>query len=264
MVNVRDKSGHPSRQDDYHPLMKNHSITPKLALKTAGMLATLLLLLAVVLWLMFQKIPAWYRPIELDKQGIRQAQADSTRMVNWITEKMIAGEPFEIVLHQQSVAEWLAALPHSWPEVMDHMPMNGRDPFLSFHPGVVKIGLHVSDRGVETILNVRVRVALENGSKQLRIRFDEVRGGALTAPDMLMDRILQPALKRLKARDASGNTLEDTILRAMNRVNNADDLRRGITVPNHFIWPNGKRRFRIIDLVMEGGKLRLLVLPIDF
>jgi hypothetical protein len=63
------------------------------------------------LWLAVRHIPGWYRPPRLEGVELRRAQMDATDTFEWISARMVAGQPFDVVLRNESINEWLVGRP---------------------------------------------------------------------------------------------------------------------------------------------------------
>jgi len=210
----------------------------------------------LVLWMIFQHIPSLYRPLTPDREGVHRAQIDTATLADWISEKMVGGEPFEIILHDRSVNEWLAALPHILPDTRRSMPRGISKPVVRFDPDAILIAARCSRGGWEVIasLTMEMRV-LENGNLRLALR--KVYGGSLPVPGMVVEAMLKP----LRELDDPVHTVEP-LLDGLRSVESVDGLFEGVEIRNRFIWPNGRRVFRVDSITIVDGAVRLVVSPV--
>jgi hypothetical protein len=50
---------------------------------------------------------------------------------------------------------------------------------------------------------------------------------------------------------------------SIREVRSVEQLYRGIRIRNRFVWPNGKRLFRIDQITIDADELRLRIEPIN-
>ncbi len=139
---------------------------------TVGLVAGLVALIA--LWLTFQHKPGWYRPATLDVAGIQQARSQAIATADFVGDQMVRGEPFDVVLLDRSVNEWLAALPHVWPDALDSLPPELSDLAVRFDEGEVRIGAHYAARKWQAIVSVDMLLRRSDDGRAVEI----VLGGA--------------------------------------------------------------------------------------
>ena len=224
--------------------------------------AIVLLLVGVVpMWLVFQHKPDWYRPPVLNATGLQRARAEAVATADDVSDRMVRGEPFDVVLEDRAVNEWLAALPHAWPDALEALPPELSDLVVAFEVDRVRIGALYTRRGWRAVVSGAVSLSLTDDGQRLNWRLDEVCGGSIPVPRRLLARFVDPLLARRGGGDdrrrpdgSSRPELED--------VSSTAALFDGVTSPNRFTWFNGRRPFRIAALRLEDGKLRLRIAPL--
>lgn len=214
----------------------------------------------VTLWLALQHKPSWYAPAVVTDALVKRAQRDTAALSESITQHLVKGRPIEVRLTQDRINEWLAALPRLSPEGWHGLPEQIKTMAVSMEPGRIRIGVHYVDDSWQAILNAGLSLGLSQDVREVTMALSDVQGGALTAPRALLDRMLasRPAARSREDGNARGVSLGSLL----ERVRSADDLFSGIRVPNRFVWPNGERAFRIDELRLEDGEVRLRLQPI--
>ena len=243
-----------------------------------GLVAGLVALIA--LWLTFQHKPGWYRPATLDEAGIQQARSQAVATADFVGDQMVRGEPFDVVLLDRSVGEWLAALPHVWPDARDSLPPEFSDLAVRFDEGKVQIGAHYAARQWQAIVSVDVLLRPSDDGSAIEIALSSAHSGSLPVPRAilkgLLDHLLQSpwatrrvarssaslavAYPRTKARHSTAGPRHPA---ALQEVQSVDELFEGVRIRNRFVWFNGDRPFRIDSIRIDGGELRLRIDPLQ-
>lgn len=241
----------------------------------------------VVLWLAFQHKPGWYRPAVLDDAGVQRAQRDAVSMADRVSDRMAEGKPFDVVLVDRSVNEWLAALPHAWPDARDALPPELTQPVVRFigqphgggssgapdrlavPPGEIIVGAHFARGGWRAIASGRFSLRVSADGTMIEIGWNGAYGGSLRLPEWLVEKLLgeQPVHRWItgingKAGAKSGTTDRSGIGgRAAWRSSSAAKLLKGFEIDNRFVWFNGERPFRIDSIEIDEGELHLRIEP---
>ncbi len=227
-------------------------------------LATVLLMVVPVvlgaLWLTFQHKPAWYQPVVVDEAAIEQAKRETIGLADSISDQMVAGKTFEVVLQEGSVNAWLAALPFAWPGVRDAWPSTLSEPAVSFEDDGVRVGVLWSDRGWKAIVSVHLSVRVSSDGRSLRFALKDVSGGSLPVPHGLLSRLVDPLLDRARRGDDGGSVAG--LLPAIGKAGSVGAFFDGVDVANRSVWFNGDRPFRFESISMVDGELRLVIEPL--
>ena len=196
---------------------------------------------AVAGWLALRYIPSWYRPVVLSSEELVRVKGDIAGRADWISHRMVAERSFELILHDYTVNEWLAALPRAWPDAWRIVPPELTDPVIRFEPEVIILAAHGAKDGWEAILSVRVEVAVSDDGESIDVGVTSLRGGVVPVPRSVIDSLLESLSDSDSWSDPDGHRLR---------------------VPNNFDWPNGDRRFRIESIRIEEGAVRIVVEPL--
>jgi len=217
----------------------------------------------VGLWLAFQQKPAWYQPVRLDEQGYQLARRVAVATADSISDQLVQGKEFELVLTDRSVNGWLAALPRIWPEAKQTLPDELQDPAVRFAEDRIRFAAHFDKNGWQAIVSVDLFVRVSDDGTSVTIALAGARGGSLPVPRTIIERLLQPLIEY--ARSSGKNHDTDATSpwdAAVKNVRSVDQLFTGVTNRNRFVWPNGKRPFRIASIRATNGELRIRLQPL--
>jgi len=225
--------------------------------------ATLSLVVLLGFWLAFQHKPAWYQPVHLDEQGYQRARRDSLTTADSISDQMVQGKEFELVLSDRTVNEWLAALPLLWPEAKRALPEELHDPAIRFTEDRIRFAAHFDKSGWQAIVSVDLIVRVSDDGTSITIALAGARGGSLPIPRTIIARLLQPLIEQARRRgNHQNNDANSPWDAAVKGVRSVDELYTGVTTRNRFVWPNGKRSYRIASIRAGNGELRLRLQPL--
>ena len=216
----------------------------------------------VVLWLMFQHRPTWYRPAMVTDAGVQRAQADTAALADSISHQIVRGEAFEVTLVDEDVNEWLACLPHLLPEDQRPFPPSIKRPAVHFEQERIRIGAHYMRDGWQAIFSAGLLLDVSEDGRTVTITLTDVRSGSLPVFRFVINQVLEPLLRNvdlMHARSQHGNRVFSTILR---EVRSVDELFEGVNIRNRFVWPNGERPFRIDSITIDNDETRLRIEPL--
>jgi len=204
--------------------------------------ALLLGSLALVLALEYR--PSWYRPVELSESHLQLARMEALRVVDSIGDRLVEGEPFEVILSDDQLNIWMAGLGQIWPEAAQRIPREIYEPYLDFEPGLLRVAARVETDGWRAIITTRYTFELSEDSRLLRIELASASCGCLGIPESLVSTAL-PSPIRVDGESYS-----------------VQDFFDGLNLANRFVWPNGRRSFRFGDIKIDSGSIRLRIEPL--
>ncbi|MGD2109626.1 MAG: hypothetical protein PVI86_09565 [Phycisphaerae bacterium] len=213
-------------------------------------------------WLAFHHKPVWYRPPRLDERGVKHARSDAVNTADSISERMVAGAPFTVVLAEQTVNEWLTALPHAWPEARDALPTEIREPAIGFRGGRLWIGAHCKTGDWQAIVSLGLKVEPSADGAELHLALDSVRGGSLPLPKAVVAEAWKRLHRQLCGDSKTRNGTTGPLFDALRDLDSIDDLHRGVDVANRFVWFNGERPYRIRSVSIDDGRIKLEIEPL--
>lgn len=229
-------------------------------LRRACILATSIGLVGLaVLWLTFQHKPGWYRPVTLDPAGLHQARRDATNTLDSVGDRIVRGEPFDLVLSKRSVNEWLAALPQLWPDAASRLGSRFTELAVDFDSDGIRLGALYTRRGWRVIASVDLKIAVTQDGRFLQITLPNLYGGSLPMPRRLLKSLLEPFILQSRDKPSAGAGAFDPIV---SEIWSAGEQVTGVRLRNRFIWPNGRRAFRFASVEVKSGELCLRIEPL--
>jgi hypothetical protein len=199
----------------------------------------------------------------LDEQGYHFARRDAVATADSISDQLVQGKEFDLVLTDRSVNEWLAASPLIWPEAKQALPDELRDPAIRFAEDSIRFAAHFDKNGWQAIVSVDLFVRVSDDGTSVTVALAGARGGSLPVPRTIIERLLEPLIEHTRSsgknHDADATSPWDA---AVKSVRSVDQLFSGVTARNRFVWPNGKRLFRIASIRATNGELHIRLQPL--
>lgn len=212
-----------------------------------GGAATLLMLSLGCLWLMFQHIPAWYRPARVPLDQHQQIKNDQSTVFNDVGARLNnSAAPFQLRLTQDQVNAWLATREWIEPLSREWLPPSLQDPMLVMETGAIRMGVTYNDHGLRTVLSARVELRADREGIQARLA--DVSGGSIGVPDALV-RSLLAGIDRQRGGESTRSS-DPTDVGGHPALRS---LLEGVTLPNTSRMPGGGHRFRVIGLDVQPG-----------
>ena len=216
------------------------------------------------LWLAFHHKPGWYQPVSLDEAGVQRARSQAVGVADFVSDRMVEGEEFDVLLQDRSINEWLAAWLRDWPDGRDALPPELSDPAIHFDAGRIRVAAYFATGGWRAIVSVALTLGLTVDGSAVEIRLSGAHAGSLPLPRVILDDVLDHLLQGARA----GPPWEDShstmgpLASILREVRSVDELFEGVRIRNRFVWFNGERPFRIESLTIDDGNLRLRVRPL--
>lgn len=217
------------------------------------------------LWLAFHHKPGWYQPANLDEAGAQRARSQAVGVADFVSDRMVEGEEFDVLLHDRSINEWLAAWLRDWPDGRDALPPELSDPAIHFDAGRIRVAAYFATGGWRAIVSVALTLGLTVDGSAVEIRLSGAQGGSLPVPRVILEDVLDHLLQGARAGGDAGRDSPSTtglLASIMREVRSVDELFEGVRIRNRFVWFNGERPFRIESLTIDDGNLRLRVRPL--
>lgn len=211
----------------------------------------------VTIWLMFQHIPGWYRPVAISPDDLQRVRDDLLGTFDVLGEWLVnVEEPFTHRFTQDQINAWLAARQDMWPGAGDWLPRGLADPFVRIDAQGFRLAATYRSRGIQAIVSARfVARADEQG---VFLQLVEISGGSLSIPkSWIRDDLAALDAGHWPAGRRVGSQLDDRPLPALS------GLLDGVILPNGWIWENGKQPFRIVALQFEPGVMRVTFDPLE-
>jgi len=195
-------------------------------------------LTAIVFGLAATWRPRWYRPPVSDPDQARADKAAIVRLQDQISAALNAGRPIRVRLAVDQVNRWLAMPDALWSGTR-LLPPAWQHPCLRIDGSVLTLGItaRAGDWGVVLSLTCALSVTPD----WLVIRTTCANVGAIPVP---ISWLSLPAELRARV-ERSGGTWEAGTIR----------------LPSEWVWPNGKRRFRVGECYLVADSLEVLLEP---
>lgn len=219
-----------------------------------------LVLLPLIFVLLVEFRPGWYRPAGTDPESLEEARLHATRVADFISDRMVRREPFDVTLTGATANHWLATLLYDRPQLVEKLPSYLVRPTVGFGDDGIQVGATYERWGVRAVVSLRCSFELD-GADLLQFRFERFAVGALSIPVGFCLFFTDPESSMLEDSKTWSTILESGSERRSQQLS-FGDLVRGVHLRNHFVWPNGKRPFRIGSVRIVGDSLRLLIEPL--
>ncbi len=212
----------------------------------------------IALWLALQHKPGWYQPATLDDAGIQRARSQTIEVADRVSDQMVEGQPFDVVLDEQSVNVWLAALPHIWPRAGDALPRELSNPAVRFDDGLIRVGAYYAVGGWRAIVSVVLKLGISEDGTAIEVGLSNLRGGSLPVPRMILP--TEVISCQLSVTDNCQLTTSSDV--CLQELFAGKSPSAGVRIINRFVWFNGDRPFSIDSLRLGDGELRLTIRPL--
>ena len=201
--------------------------------------------------------PGWYRPAVLDEHGLERARSEATAAWDQISGRVVQGRPFDVVLTDRVVNEWLAALDHHRPEVLQSLSPQLRAPAVRFLEGDVRVGAHYEANGWRAIVTVAAAPRISPDGRLCQLELTGAYVGSLPVPKALIQ-----TSKRRNVEASKPTKIKEMNPSLFGRLDISTFRRFLPEIANRFVWPNGDRPFRIDSIMVRDGELHLRVIPL--
>lgn len=204
-------------------------------------LALLLLCVAgvIVAGLAVTYRPTWYNPPVVDHAQIRRDKVAMLALQDQISAALNAGQPAAFAVDEAQFNRWLVARGEVWPE-LDRLPRGVTLPCARFQENQASCGVTVEKRVGRGVLSATVAVRLTDDEVVI-----DVQGLSLGAMPLPVSWLLE----RLPIDTHDAVALQ------------RDAARGEIRLPNHWIWPNGKRPCKLNELRIHDGGVEVVIAP---
>ena len=143
------------------------------------------------------------------------------------------------------------------------MPDELRAPALQFAQDHIRFAAHFDRSGWQAIVSVDLFVRVSDDGMSVTVALAGARGGSLPVPRAVIERLLGPLIEQSRSSGKNHDTdAASPWDAAVKNMRSADQLFTGVTTRNRFVWPNGKRPFRIESMHIAKGELRCRLQPL--
>lgn len=184
--------------------------------------------------------PAWYQPASIDYGRLQDDKRTQLRLENQISAALNGNSPIDIELDETQVNRWIAARHELWPTEAPSLEPFSRPQVVLLNKNRLRLAGLVEQSGLVVLLSTTLGIELRDD--KLVVSWNAIHAGALPAPRKLVQRVLHKLFDSL---DSADEVLSS----------------RALAFPNEWVWPNGKRRFRIADVSIGDGVARVRLEP---
>ena len=193
--------------------------------------------------------PAWYAPSVVAPEDRQKVRNNLVAAEQAFTEGLrTAIRPFEYQLLQDDVNQWIAMRREIYPLIDELAPPQLDDPFVVFREGTITIAGRYRTGVLNVVLSVDIVPTLEDG--WLVLRAGAVRCGSVRLPLSFGAIGLRRPIERDREETWPGSP----------RMNG--DFVNGLRLESEAWWKNGGSAYRLLDVRVEPGRLRLEIEPL--
>ncbi len=184
--------------------------------------------------------PTWYGPESIDRAQLHSDKQTLVSLLDGIGDALNNGRAASFQLPEAQVNRWITARAEMWPEAAIDLGEVQR-PVVLFEDGRIRVGAMV---GGEIRAVVGLSGHVDVTEDEVVLHLDGAWLGALPMPlGWLADMLAESPLI------SAGVTLQDGGER--------------IAIRNDWVWPNGKRRYRLAKLRTSEGTVEVTLEPMD-
>lgn len=186
--------------------------------------------------------PSWYAPRSIDYHVLDDDKRTQIRLENAISTALNAGRAEEAVLSQDLLNRWIAGRHELWPGEVPSLEPFSRPMIVLEDGNRVRVAATVAYGGMSCVVSSTFRVELDE--REIRILPDSAQAGVFPVPELLVEKAVRKLIDKAGAA--------------------ALDIRdHRLVLRNEWVWPNGKRLFRVAALSISGGELRVTMEPLE-
>lgn len=194
------------------------------------------------------RTPTWYAPPAIatdQRQRVRNSLVEAEQR---FTESLRAYQPFVYHLYAEDVNRWIAMRREIYPLLDSLTPPDLGEPFVVFDNGEITVAGRYKLGGVHVIVSLDFAVGFRDGA--IEVRALATRCGSARVP-LDMSRL---------GMDRAVSHAEGKLWPGSPRI--SGDLVTGLRVDDEGWWKNGGIAYRVTDLRVEPGRIRLTVQPL--
>lgn len=213
------------------------------------------------LWMMFQHIPNWYRPVQVPPEYEQAVKDDFLQTQDNLREQLNTFQhSFEYRFRQDQINAWLAKRDELWemiyPKSRKWLPPDMSDPQVAIDPDGLRFAVTYSRRDIRTVLSAQIWLKADTNG--IMIQLVRVAAGALPIPKSQ----IQQLLTKLDHRDL-GLGKHVAGQGRSHSFPSLTGLFEGIRIPNAWSWQDGHRSFRMTQIRFEPGELVVAFEPLS-
>ncbi len=229
--------------------------------RTAVVVALVGILGGAGVWLAVIHIPSWYHPLEVPADQLQRVRDGLAERFGFISDQMVRKQPFEVILNDQMITEWVVARGDIWPDADGWLPSWVVEPVVALVPGYIVLAAHLRYDGWESIVGIHFAVAIEGDD--IILSLERVTAGALPLP---LSSLAEPLDRLINNEDRLDvEILPPEMGRAITKLRQGsalDFLKKGQRLRGPLIWKNGDRPYRFVDIQIGEGWIKAIIEPL--
>jgi hypothetical protein len=190
-------------------------------------------------WSLWNAVPGYWRVIgQTDERMQTRAERFEYDTIQTV-QQIRPGEPWQKVIDQQRINEWLATRLDDWAVNQDaEIPDWLKDPMVAIEPDRLIIAARIDAPDLKKVISFEYVPVRPEGSEVMELKLDVVRGGKLPLGfDTVMDR----ARARIDAQ----------------RLEDFDELRRRLRGQKLSLTLEDNRKVEVLDIELSDGSMML-------
>ena len=213
----------------------------------AGALISVGILLSVAFYALAHS-PSWYRPPIIEVAARQRVRNNLVNAEQAFTENLRLGRPFVYHIYQDDLNRWLAMRKEIYPLIDEIAPPLLQDPFVVFEDARITIAGRYPIAGIDAIVSIDIDPTYRDES--IVLRAGSVRCGSVPLP-MGLERLRLARVTKARRGELWPGSPEMS-----------GDLVNGFRIGVVAWWKNGGVDYRVEDLQVVPGELRLTVRPL--
>lgn len=191
------------------------------------------------------RTPSWYRPPRIEASEYQAVRDELRDAAQAFSDALMVPGPFEFHLTQAQLNRWVTLRREIYPAIERNLPPEWTDPFVCFADHAIRIAARRRGARPHVVASVDIRVALDGD--QIRLTAGAIRVGSLRVPRALLGTILTRPIDLPPGKLWHGAPAAE------------GNLRDGLLIAARAIWPNGDRRYNVLDVRPEAGVLHIKI-----
>ena len=209
----------------------------------------------VAVWMIISHVPSWYRPAIIAPHEQQKVRDDFETAFKTMSDNVMKSRPFEVVLSDRQLTRWLAMRGRMLPEAEEWLPETLLDPVAHFDGGVARVAATISLGEYRAVASIGFSVRVDRA--ELRVRPVSAMLGSLRIPIgvawWLTSQFEEPRTLAMASNTGSG----------ADGSGRFESMTEGFRFENRLHWKNGDRYFRIADVEVRDGAIRLTIEPLQ-
>lgn len=190
--------------------------------------------------------PGWYRVPVIPAEREQAVRDDLQAMADGFTAALLGEERFGIEFSERQLCEWITMRGRIWPAARETVPRPWADPLVRLTPGRITVGASFDAVVGSPVVSVELAAAMEG--ENILVRVEGCRVGAIPIPVSWV------------ADWASGLIVDRVDSRSGVRV--YGNVAEGFRVGTRQTWWNGRRDYRVCDVMIGAERIGFVVEPL--